>query len=260
MSFATGLRLVLRRLVAALVMCSLVACTHHDTDYSLTLEEAPVHGAQTLGLSVLGEQAKAVVVYFHGSDQTARVIRDDEKHRNLFDPLLRAGYAVVAADAGGNAFGNLKSLEDYRQLIAAARQKYGIVPIFFVAESMGALAALALLRESADRSVLGMVGISPLVGLPPQARAVHFISDPWDGDVPDSADPMTWPADTFAHRDFRFYIPDHDQVIPAGATGKDFATHFGADATVQIVDCSGGHVDSSCYQGADVAQWMAALL
>ena len=251
---------MIRRLLATLMICALAACTHHDTDYSLTLEEAQVHGAETLGLSVLGEQAKAVVVYFHGSDQTARVIRDDEKHRNLFDPLLRAGYAVVAADAGGNAFGNLKSREDYRELIAAARQKYGIVPVFFVAESMGALAALALLRESTDRSIMGLVGISPLVGLPPQARAVNFIADPWNGAVPDSADPMTWPVDAFAHRDFRFYIPDHDRVIPAGATGKDFANRFGGDSTVAIVDCSGGHVDSSCYQGADVAKWMSGLL
>src|SRR6185369_4714239 len=111
-------------------MCALVACSHHDKDYSLTLDEAPVNGLGTLGLSVAGEPVKAVVVYFHGADQTARVIRDDEKHRNLFDPLLRNGYAVVSADAGGNAFGNLASREAYRQLILAARKKYGLVPMF----------------------------------------------------------------------------------------------------------------------------------
>lgn len=246
-------------LVISLV-AMVVACTGGDKDYSLTLDEAEVNGPGTLGLSVAEQPVKALVVYFHGSDQTARVIRDDEKHRNLFDPLLRAGYAVVAADAGGNAFGNPDSREDYRRLILAARQKYGLRPVFFVAESMGALAALALLSESADRSVLGMAGISPLVGLPSNARAVNFIAAPWGGSVPDAADPMSWPPGTFAHHTFRFYLPGNDNVVPEGATGKDFAARFGERAKVEIVDCSGGHVDSSCYQGTDLEKWMSDLL
>jgi pimeloyl-ACP methyl ester carboxylesterase len=250
----------MRRLLTVLVLIlGLVACSTENKDYSLHLDEAHVDGPQTLGLSETDAQVKGLVVYFHGADQTARVIRDDEKHRNLFDSLLRQGYAVVAADAGGNAFGNPASRDDYRRLIVAARSKYGAVPVTFVAESMGALSALALLRENTDRTINGMVAISPLVGLPPQARAVSFIESQWDGTVPDAADPMTWPPQTFAHRKFRFYIPDGDHVVPSGATGADFAARFGQAATVQIVGCSGGHVDSACYQGADVEKWISGL-
>lgn len=247
-------------IISMLLVCLLAACSEGSKDYSLTLDEAEVGGPGTLGLSVSGQPVKALVVYFHGSDQTARVIRDDEKHRNLFDPLLRDGYAVVAADAGGNAFGNLRSRDAYRALILAARQKYGLLPMFFVAESMGALAALALIAENHDRSILGTVAISPLVGLPKDARAVSYIADPWGGSVPDSADPMTWPPGTFAGRSFRMYIPNNDTVVPPGATGKDFAARFGGSASVEIVRCSGGHVDSSCYQGAGVQEWLAGLL
>lgn len=250
----------MRFLLVVVMTFALVACSGGNKDYSLTLDEAEVNGSGTLGLSVAERPVKAIVVYFHGADQTARVIRDDEKHRNLFDPLLRQGYAVVAADAGGNAFGNPSSRDEYRQLILAARQKYGLRPMFFVAESMGALAALALLGESHDRSVLGMVGISPLIGLPSNARAASFIKVPWGGTVPDKADPMSWPSDVFAGRTFRFYLPDNDTVIPAGATGEDFAARFGGTATVEIVNCSGGHVDSSCYRGTDVEEWMSGLL
>jgi pimeloyl-ACP methyl ester carboxylesterase len=200
-----------------------------------------------------------LIVYFHGSDQTARVIRDDEKHRNLFDPMLRAGYAVVAADAGGNAFGNPGSQDVYRRLIAAARQKYGAGPMFFVVESMGALAALALVNEDADRQVRGLMGVSPLMGLPPAAREVDYVAGPWGGTVPASADPMTWPPSAFANRAFRLYLPSADTVIPAGATGRDFAARFGSVATVEIVECEGGHVAAACYQGADVEKWLTAL-
>jgi pimeloyl-ACP methyl ester carboxylesterase len=200
-----------------------------------------------------------LIVYFHGSDQTARVIRDDEKHRNLFDPVLRAGYAVVAADADGNAFGNPPSLAAYRPLVAAARQKYGAGPMFFVAESMGALAALVLINEDVDRQVKAMMGVSPLMGLPARAREVAYVAAPWGGTVPASADPMTWPPNAFANREFRLYLPMDDTVIPAGGSGKDFAARFGSVATVELVECQGGHVAAACYQGDDVVKWITAL-
>jgi pimeloyl-ACP methyl ester carboxylesterase len=253
-------RRILAALATALLTCGLVSCSDDGAkDYGFKVLEAEVNGSGTLGLSDNGQGIKGLLVYFHGADQTARVIRDDEKHRNLFDPALRSGYAVVAADAGGNAFGNPASQRDYRRLIAAAREKYGAVPMFFVAESMGALAALTLLDEDAGRQVKGMVGVSPLMGIPPAARKVDYIAGPWGGTVEASADPMTWPPSAFAGRAFRLYLPKNDTVIPPGATGKDFAAHFGSVATIDIVECEGGHVASPCYQGDDVEKWLGAL-
>jgi alpha-beta hydrolase superfamily lysophospholipase len=171
-----------------------------------------------------GQPVKGVIVYFHGSDQNAHVIQDDRKHTDFFDPLLRAGYAVVAADADGNAFGNLASRQDHRQLTAGAKKKYGSAPIFFVAESMGALSALALLGEDTGRQIKGMVGVSPLMGISPTLRSVSFIADAWGGHVPDSADPMGWPPEVFSGRTFRLYVPTEDQVIPASASARPSLT------------------------------------
>jgi pimeloyl-ACP methyl ester carboxylesterase len=256
-------RAVTRRLasvcVAAVLSCSVVGCTHHDADYSLTLDDVAVGGSGTAGLSVAGQPVTGIAVYFHGADQSARFIRDSEKHRNVFDPLLRAGLAVVAADAHGNAFGNPESREDYRRLIASARARYGIVPLFFVAESMGALAALALMSEDTQHDVKGMVGISPLMGLPPDIRSVGFIEGPWHREVPDSADPLTWSPEVFAGRSFRLYASQDDTVIPANASAAAFASRFGSVAAVEIVACTGGHAASACYQGSDVAKWIAGL-
>ena len=258
-----GRNAVSRRLlsvwVAAALCCSVVGCSHHDTDYSLTLDDIVIGGPGTAGLSVAGQPVKGIVVYFHGADQNARVIRDSEKHRNVFDPLLRAGLAVVAADAHGNAFGSPASREDYRRLIAAARAKYGAVPLYFVAESMGALAALALISKDTQHEVKGMVGISPLMGLPPDIRSVSFIKGPWHREVPDSGDPLSWSPEVFAGRSFRLYTSPEDKVIPANASATAFGERFGSVATVEIVECAGGHAASACYQGSDVATWMADL-
>jgi pimeloyl-ACP methyl ester carboxylesterase len=253
--------IVAARLVAALVLlCSLASCTtHHDPDYSLDLNDVTVGGPGTVGLSVVGEPVKAIVVYFHGADQTARVIRDSEKHRNVFDPLLRSGMAIVAADAGGDAYGNPASREDYLRLIADAREKYGQVPLFFVAESMGALAALALINEDTHHDVKAMVGITPLMGLPPDIRTVSFIEGPWEGSVPSEADPLSWPPDAFEGRSFRLYASPGDKVIPSSASAFAFANRFGSVARVDVLECQGGHVASDCYRGSDVAAWFTSL-
>lgn len=251
--------------MTALLVCGLIACSpspsasSNERDYSLNLTESRVDGPGTLGLSNNDLPIKGLIVYFHGSDQTARVIRDDQKHRDFFDPLLRIGYAVVASDAGGNAFGNPRSRDVYRRLIAAARARYTAAPVLFVAESMGALAALALYAEDRAREISGMVGISPLMGLPSDVRKVDFIAGPWGGAVPDSGDPLSWPPEAFAGRNFRLYSAPDDKVIPPQASAHAFADRFGGVARVELVGCTGGHVAASCYQGADVDKWFAGL-
>jgi pimeloyl-ACP methyl ester carboxylesterase len=242
----------------ATILCGLTGCSKPSL-YGMRIDAVTVNGVRTLGLSVHGQPITGLVVYFHGSDQKASVIQDDRKHTDFFDPLLRAGYAVVAADAGGNAFGDPASQDDYRRLIAAAQHKYGAKPLFFVAESMGALAALALMREDTDRHVDAMVGISPLMGLPPDVRAVNYVTGPWGGQIPGSADPLTWPLESFADRSFRLYTPTDDKAIPVDASAKAFADRFDSVAAIGVIECPGGHVAAACYEGASVEEWMTAL-
>ncbi|SHT77991.1 Alpha/beta hydrolase family [Mycobacteroides abscessus subsp. abscessus] len=250
---------MLRQIPVVLALVATLCCVSSCSRHELNIVTTDLGVPNTLGLSA-GHDLKGLVVYFHGSDQNARVIQDDTKHADFFKPVLRAGYAVVAADADGNAYGNLKSRDDYRTLIEAALKKYGAAPVFFVAESMGALAALALLREDIDHRVKGMVGVTPLMALPPAARQISFILGAWGGTmVPNEADPVTWPDDAFGGRKFRLYHSGSDAVVPDIAGAVAFDTRFARVADITMVNCKGGHVAPDCYRGDDVAKWMSEL-
>jgi len=254
--------MITRRLTALAasvgVICGLVSCSP-NSNYGFDVAEVEVAGPGTLGISDAGQHVKGVVVYFHGSDQTAQVIKDDRKHTDFFDPILRAGYAVVAADAGGNAFGNPQSQDAYRKLIDGARLKYATGTVFYIAESMGGVAALTLLSEDKERAVKGMAGISPLMGLPPAAQSVSYVAGSWGGTVPPSANPLGWEPITFSGRQFKLYVPLGDKVIPPDASAKAFDKRFGSVAKVVLVNCEGDHVAVDCYQGDDVVKWMSSL-
>ena len=237
-------------------LCALTGCSSD----SIAIAAGDLGTPGVWSLSAEDRPVTGVVVYFHGADQNAHVIQDDDKHADFFDPMLRAGYAVVAADADGNAYGNLTSRTDYRNLISLARAKYGDKPMYYVAESMGALAALALLTEDTEHQVKGFVGITPLMALPPMARRLSYIIGPWGGrGVPDAADPVTWPPQSFAGRDFRLYSSSTDETVPDIAGARAFADRFGEVAHIEVLDCAGGHVAPDCYRGGDVTGWMKSL-
>jgi hypothetical protein len=242
-----------------LVLGSVSACDRADEHAQFTIDAAAVSGPDTLGLSAAGEPIKAVVVYFHGMDQKADVTQSDVKHKSFVQALLRAGYAVVSADASRNAFGNPVSRQQYRDLVRAAEQKYRAPATFYVAESMGALPALALLSEDHGHTIRGMIGISPLMGLPPRGASIHFVADAWGGSLPPEADPLAWPAAAFANRNFELYASADDHVVPADASAREFANRFGAVADVRVTSCSGGHVAGDCFRGDDVVAWMTSL-
>jgi Serine aminopeptidase, S33 len=244
--------------VLLLVAAGTLGCSA-DSYSELNVQASEVDGPGTIGLTAEGQPVNAIAVYFHGADQTVAVLQDSAKHKGFFAPFLQDGFAVVAADADGNAYGNPESRDEYRSVIRAAEQKYNAKATVFVAESMGALAALALLGEDRAHQVKGMVGITPLMGVPPYIRTTTFIADQWGGKIPDAADPLSWSPDVFAGKAFRLYEAEQDHVIPRAATAADFAAKFAGVANVEVLSCQGGHVDASCYQGVDVKQWLAGL-
>jgi hypothetical protein len=254
---------IVRLLVVVVVLLgSVVACGKRTVHFGpLEVEQTEVAGPESIGLSVAGKAMKGVIIYFHGSDQKADVTVTDPKHKDFFQPMLEAGYAVVSADAGGNAFGNLASRQTYRELILSAEGAYRAPTAFFVAESMGALAALALLSEPAGLGAKGMVGISPLMGIPPAGREIAYIVYAWGGQspVPAEADPLSWPPKAFAGRNFDLYYSDTDRVVPPQASAYAFKESFGAIAKIRVNNCEGGHVAPDCYRGGEVLKWMESL-
>lgn len=245
------------RALAALLAWAMVACASHEQPPAAAIDRTEVDGPGTLGLSERNKPVTGVVVYFHGMAQGATVTELEAKRKGFTEALLRAGYAVVSADAGGDAFGNEASRDDYRRLIRAAEHKYATATRAFVAESMGGLPALALLSQ--DSRIKGMVGISPMMGLPANLRSVKMVTDAWNGNVPDSADPLSWPPSAFAGRTFRLYVSGGDNVIPPGARASNFAQRFGPVASVHIIGCPGTHAGDNCFDGDGVVHWLADL-
>ncbi|MFT4085819.1 MAG: hypothetical protein QM658_01475 [Gordonia sp. (in: high G+C Gram-positive bacteria)] len=196
-------------------------------------------------------QFTGIAVWFHGMDSPRGTeIQGALNQRRFVDPFLRAGWVVASADAGGNSFANPGSLRTYLGLIRAVRARFGEqLPLAFLSESMGSLAALKLYARPEFRSIRGMVGVSPLTGLPPEVRAVDYVRDPWGGEVPASADPLTKPAGTYAGRRFFFVYSPEDRLIPLDAGARAFTLRFDPPSDVDLNQCSGDHGDESCYLG-----------
>ena len=254
------------QLLALVGILSLITCSagcrqapHSDELPPISIQKSVVDGPGTVGLVAAGQPVKGVVVYFHGMDETATTTQSDAKHKSVVDALLRSGYAVVSADAAGNAFGNPASRAAYQSLIRAAQVKYQAPVQFFLATSMGALPALALLRNPEGRQIKGMVGISPLMGIPPEGRDINFIRAAWGGTVPTEADPLSWLPAAFAGKHFELFYSDGDTVVPPKASAPAFIGRFGAVADVRVVTCTGNHVAPDCFRAGDVAAWMGSL-
>lgn len=86
-----------------------------------------------------------VVLYIHGAGETAASALADPEKKPLFSTLRKAGYAIAADDAHGNNWGSEQSVQDYRALIAKLRAR-GLTKIYILAQSMGGLDGLELLR------------------------------------------------------------------------------------------------------------------
>ncbi|MFW0786022.1 hypothetical protein AAFP35_16030 [Gordonia sp. CPCC 206044] len=190
-----------------------------------------------------------IVVWFHGMDSDGTEFEHDPRHRHFAEPFLRSGWVIASASAGGNSFGNDAAITDYRRLISAAKTEYKTTRLLFASESMGSVAALRLYAAPEFAHIEGLVGISPLTGIPPTLRGVDFIASAWNGFVPQRADPLSSKAPVYENRRFLFFYSTGDSVVPAGAGSRAFAIRFGKVADVTLVVCQGGHVDASCYGG-----------
>ncbi|MDL9936080.1 hypothetical protein QSJ18_04950 [Gordonia sp. ABSL1-1] len=194
----------------------------------------------------------ALMVWFHGMDSDGTEFEFDPRQKHFAEPFLRSGWIVVSASAGGNSFGNDAAMATYRTLVDNAHARYGAaLPTLFASESMGSVAAIRLAAEPRYAPRAGVVGVSPLTGIPDTLRSVDFIAGAWDGPVPARADPLSYAPNRFAHHRFRFYYSPADTVVPTGANARAFAIRVGKFADVGIVECRGDHADPTCYQGED---------
>ena len=248
-------------LLAALgVMLMWVSACAEKSTTDLDYLRVVVDGQDTLGVSQKGHPPKAVVVYFHGLDADEGVIMSDDKHTNFTTALVDKGYAVVASRAGGNAFGNDASRRNYAKLALSARAHYRVQDVYFVAESMGAIAATSLLAATPDPRLRGLVAISPALNLeavPPQYRSAVQAAYPTE--PVGNADPMNLPISDLIGKNIKLYTAQADTQVDTSTNADAFERKFGRSARISVARCSGDHVDPSCFEGPAVATWFDGL-
>lgn len=257
---STTRRLMLTAVAMLLgIVAMLTACTNSSAPVSrLARINTTIDGQRVLALYRAGTPVNGVVIYFHGLDRDETVIESDGAHRELTTAFADAGYPVAASSASGNAYGNSASQADYAALIAAAKSNFKTDRVLFVAESMGAVAAVNLMAQDRNHTIRGLAGINPLLNLnvgPAQYLAVaHQVNPQYV-----RTSPVDLPVESLRGRDFRFYLADRDQLVLTPTNADLFSSRFGGVANISTVECTGEHLDASCIQGKDILRWFSGL-
>jgi hypothetical protein len=193
-------------------------------------------------------------------DRDESILDLDDPHRRLIAALADAGFPVVASSAGGNAFGNISSQQNYSALAFGSAERYRATQVFFLAESMGAVAAVNVMANNKSLSVAGLAAISPLLNLgalPAQYRPAA--EDANSGVSIFDLSPLGLPAASIRGGNFRFYVTPDDELVPTEDNATAFQRKFGSVANVSMVACSGEHLNPSCIQERDIVGWFKSL-
>lgn len=246
-----GIAMAMVALATATVGCS-------SSGDGLTRVRAVVAGENTLSIWNDTVTTRGVVVYFHGLDRDETILEMDASHRELIRRLTDAGYAVVASRAGGNAYGNRESQDDYAELAVTAIADRRVSDLFFLAESMGTVAAVNLMAKRPDLRPRGLAAIGPALNLAAVADDYRSSLLGANPDVSET-DPMRLPVESLAGQKVRFYASPDDVLVPTASNADAFRARFGSVADVSIVECSGRHLNSSCVNGEDVVSWFSMI-
>jgi pimeloyl-ACP methyl ester carboxylesterase len=254
----------LRAVAAGVAVTLVVAASGCGTPQPEAFEylRVTVDGQQTLGISKQDHPVRGVVIYFHGPDADEFAITSNEPNRLMTEKLVNAGFAVVSSKASGNAFGNPVSQRNYRELANMALEHYRVENVFFLAESMGAVAAVNLMvATGANTRIRGLAAINPALDLANASPSyAPFVAESYrDRPTLDSTNPMNLPADALAGKRIRLYVSREDEAVPASANAFAFERRFGGEADISVVNCAGRQGDPSCVQGDDVLKWFSEL-
>ena len=117
-----------------------------------------------------------LVVFLHGWGQTRWSLLSRREEAAVAHAVSEAGFTLLAADAGGKAWGDAASVADYRTLIERTQARYRLHDVFLMGESMGGLATMQLARTLPD--VRAATAWFPVCDIRTHARAPVPGDDP----------------------------------------------------------------------------------
>ncbi|WP_146221064.1 CapA family protein [Mycolicibacterium moriokaense] len=248
----------LRVLAASLVVAvaSLTACARDESEF--TYLRIQVDGQPTLAITRKDARIRGIVVYFHGIDGNEFSMTSDSSQREMTRDLVDAGFAVVSSFAGGNAFGDQQTVQNYRELGSMAHEHYQIDNVYFLADGLGAIPAINLFA-SGHAPMRGLAAINPVLNLTTARTHVPALSVNEPSAPSEIGDPMALDPEALQGKDIRFYVSPQDSDAPSADNATLFERRFGGTAKISVVGCSGAHRDASCVQGEDLARWFTQL-
>jgi len=108
---------------------------------------------------------RPLVLWCHNAGGTASGLQDDARMKILMTALDAAGYPVLSADAGGQAWGNDTQTALYQTAYEYARSRIAVSGVVLVGNSMGQQSALQLLKRRTIPNVLAFLGIAGVASL-----------------------------------------------------------------------------------------------
>lgn len=219
-----------------------------------------VDGQPTLGISAKDAMVRAVVIFFHGMGTSDFTMTSDQAHSDLTAALVDAGFAVFSSAAGGDAWGNPASQHNYLYIGGIAAEHYGTANVFFVAETMGALAATNFLAQGFSPRVKGFAAINPVFDIESMpAKYKPSINASYPNQSLAAASPINFPLDSFNNAKMMFFVSPDATEVPAGPNADAFTNKFGPHSNITTVPCAGEIGDPSCFQGDAIVKWFSQL-
>lgn len=220
-----------------------------------------IGGQQAVAVVPPGDSPTGLVLYVHGHGETHDSLQGGADQARVTERLVADGYVVAASDAHFDAWGNQASQQDYVALAAELKSRYGTPQTFLLAESMGGVAALQILAGDQIPDLAGLAGISMLVD-PTVAAETQYgeeLRAAYGGQLPTGTqNPLNLPAEQFAGDHIRLYIAPADTTVVYAQNAEPFLAKLQGVADVSVVSCEGGHIDPSCFQPDDLADWFDA--
>lgn len=222
-----------------------------------------VVGGQRAVLVTPPQRTAKVVLYTHGSGETADNSFGDPGKQETLAALLDAGYALAASDAHGNNWGNPASERDYVRLVGALRRR-GLRDVYVLALSMGGFNGLQVLDRVRVRAWAGIFIACDLASIEELGQYSEDIRAAYGLDEDAPAAPAIRgrsPVEVDVPRGLpmRFWASPEDTVVPKGPNTDACAEEARRDgARVEVTTARGEHTDPSHYDAQGILRLFAS--
>jgi len=194
----------------------------------------------------------AVIIYAHGSGVTQDAI-DVGLHTDVVAELRKAGYMMVAANLGGENWGNDAGLDKLAAIYDYVNTTYEPSRVMFWGESMGGLVTLKALADARFSAVKGGYFTYPVCSITSMNYGgfVSLISTAYPSGFTGES-PTDLAGSAFAGKRLRFTHSAADAVVSKTTNTDAMRTIIGSNAIESgLVTTTGEHGNASNFDAAD---------